>query len=514
VNLEPIRNALSNEPLLALSAGGATLACDARELIFADALGVQRLELREIRKVTHVEGHLVVTSSANSIRGVLNVSSSELKAFFADVQTLRKQRDASAPPLLESRFKAGASEQLPRSSLERPLISPLEQTGSLPLEKLRVAPLEIPGFSVAIGAAPAEVIVPRVASVAIPTPVAAPSPIAAPVEDLLEYTPRPPKPNPRASRLSEREALPPPKPNPRAAAIQPPAAPALEPTPATPTARPVVPLENTGSSPLEKTVSSPPEKPRSAAPNNPRAAALKKSHRVTPAFPSVNLERFKLDLPALGQRLRDRMELQTPDLRFKLRRAAASAIDAVFNLILMWSATRIIGGRELETLLRLPVDTRADLNMLESLKDLLPLFIAGALSGVLVALAVGLLYAVVSELSPLRGTPGRHLMGLRLRLLSGARVSPAVVAARYLVNAMLLLVPSVLGLLPTLFALNGPAIALRSSLQLFGYANLAGLIVLLIGQLPVYGPHRTQTLADYLTDSILSNTPKAALLET
>ena len=506
MNLEPIRNALSNEPLLALSAGGATLACDARELIFADALGVQRLELREIRKVTHVEGHLVVTSSANSIRGVLNVSSSELKAFFADVQTLRKQRDAGAPPLLESRFKAGASEQLPRSSLERPLISPLEQTGSLPLEKPRVAPLEIPGFSVAIGAAPAEVIVPRVASAAVPTPVAAPSPIAAPVEDLLEYTPRPPKPNPRASRLSEREALPPSKPNPRAAAIQPPAAPALEPTPATPTARPVVPLEKTGSSPLGK--------PRSAAPNNPRAAALKKSHRVAPAFPSVNLERFKLDLPALGQRLRDRLELQTPDLRFKLRRAAASAIDAVFNLILMWSATRIIGGRELETLLRLPVDTRADLNMLESLKDLLPLFIAGALSGVLVALAVGLLYAVVSELSPLRSTPGRHLMGLRLRLLGNARVSPAVVAARYLVNAMLLLVPSVLGLLPTLFALNGPAIALRSSLQLFGYANLVGLIVLLIGQLPVYGPHRTQTLADYLTDSIASNTPKAALLET
>ena len=498
MNLEPIRHALSNEPLLALSAGDATLACDARELIFADALGVQRLELIEIRKVTHVEGHLVVTSSANSIRGVLNVSSSELKAFFADVQTLRKQRDAGATPPLESRFKAVASEQLPRSSLEKP----------------RVAALEIPGFNVAIGAAPAEVIAPRVASVAIPIPVAAPSPIAAPVEDLLEYKPRPPKPNPRASQPIEREQLPPPKPNPRAAAIQPPTAPALEPTPATAAAleqprsqaRPAVPLEKPGSSP--------PEKLRSAAPNDPRAAALKKSRRAAPAFPSLNLERLKPDLPALGRRLRNRLELQTPDLRFRLRRAAASAIDAGLSLALMWGATRIIGGRELETLLRLPVDTRADLNMLESLKDLLPLFIAGALSGVLVALAVGLLYAVISELSPLRGTPGRHFMGLRLRLLSGIRVSPAVVAARYLVNAMLLLVPSVLGLLPTLFALNGPAIALRSSLQLFGYANLTGLIVFLIGQLPVYGPQRTQTLADYLTDSIVSDTPKAAQLET
>ena len=182
MNLEPIRHALSNEPLLALSAGDATLACDTRELIFADALGVQRLELIEIRKVTHVEGHLVVTSSANSIRGVLNVSSSELKAFFADVQTLRKQRDAGATLALESRFKAVASEQLPRFSSEKPLISPLEQTGSSPLEKPRVAALEIPGFNVAIGAATAEVIAPRVASVAIPIPVAAPSPIAAPVE--------------------------------------------------------------------------------------------------------------------------------------------------------------------------------------------------------------------------------------------------------------------------------------------------------------------------------------------
>ena len=265
---------------------------------------------------------------------------------------------------------------------------------------------------------------------------------------------------------------------------------------------------------LEKTVAAPLEQRRNAALSASRTAAPARPRRVAPALPSVKLELPKFDLTAIRQRLQGRLARQTPNVRFNLRRAAASAIDAALSLALMWGATRIIGGRELETLLRLPNDTRADLSMLESLKDLLPLFIAGALSGVLAALAAGLLYAVIAELSPLRGTPGRHLTGLRLGLLSGARVTPAVVAGRYLVKAMLLLVPSVLGLLPTLLALNGPAIALRSSLQLFGYANLAGLIVLLIGQLPVYGPGRAQTLADYLTDCIVRDAPKAVLLET
>ena len=504
MNLEPIRNALSTEPLLALGAGDATLACDAKELVFADALGVQRLELIDIRKVTHVEGHLVVTASASSIRGVLNVNSSELKAFFADVQTLRKQRDAGLMQPLESRFKPAEPSLV--SPLEKPLVSPLEKTGLSPLEQSSPAALEIPGFKLGLSAASAEVIAPRVTPAVIPAvpisvPTTEPIPAAAPVEDFLQYQPRPPKPNPRASQRAQPEGLPPPKPNPRAAMIPP--APALEPVPATiseqpvqrqpaaapeqpkPQAQPIAPLEKTGSAPLDKL--------RAAQLEPPRAATAKKSRVAKPP-------RASLDLTALWQSLQNRFAQASPDLRFNLRRTAASAIDAVFSLLLMWVVTRIIGGRELETLLRLPSDTRADLSMLESLKDLLPLFIAGALSGVLAALAAGLLYAVVSSLSSLRGTPGKHFLGLGLTLLGGARASPAVIAGRYLVAAMLLLVPSVLGLLPTLIALNGPPIALRSSLQLFGLANLAGLIVLLIGQLPVYGHERSQTLADYLTD--------------
>ena len=555
MSLEPIRHASPSEPLLLLSAGDATLSCNARELIFADALGVQRLALHEIRKVTHVEGYLVVTSSTNSIRGVLNVSSSDLKAFFADVQTLRKQRDAALVQPLESRFKPAPLEKLG--------IAPLEKPNSSSLERPIPAPAQIPGFSMGISAAHAEMISPRVAPAAVPAtrvqPIPAessPVPTAAPVEDLLQYQPRPAKPNPRANLRSEREELPPPKPNPRAVVIQTPAptvssapapivppaeisqalvndlrreprAAAFETPPQTARAVPldtprVAPpsgagsarLEKKGAGPLEKTGSSPLEKPRVAATSQPRAAVLTQPRRIAPTLPSVKLELPKVDASAVWQRLRGHLARQTPDLRFHLRRAAASAIDAALSLALMWGATRIIGGRELETLLRLPSDTRADLSMLEPLKDLLPLYIAGALSGVLIALAAGLLYAVISELSPLRGTPGRHFMGLHLRLLSGARVSPAVVAARYLVKAMLLLVPSVLGLLPTLIALNGPAIALRSSLQLFGYTDLAGLIVLLIGQLPIYGPQRAQTLADYLTDCIVRDAPKAAPLET
>ena len=539
MNLEPIRNALSTEPLLVLSEGDATLACDAKELIFADALGVQRLELREIRKVTHVEGHLVVTSNANSIRGVLNVDSSELKAFFADLQTLRKQRDVSAAPLLESRFKP-APEQLPRLPLEKPLISPLEKTGSSPLEQPRAvplekpspAPLEIPGFSVALGAASAEVIAPRVPPAPIQAPAVAqavpaePSPAAAPIEDLLQYQPRPPKPNPRANPQIEREQLTPPKPNPRAAVTQPPAAPPPQPTPSPastperpaaapeqprPQERPAEPLEKISAVPLEKPRPAPLEKTAPAPLYKPRAVPLEQPQAPIPKKPRVAAKpRVSLDFPALLKGLQGRLAQATPDLRFNLRRAAASAIDGVFSLILMWGATRIIGGRELETLLRLPVDTRADLNMLISLKDLLPLFISGALSGVLSALAAGLLYTLVAHLSPPRGTPGKYFLGLRLTLLGGARVTPAVLVGRYLVNAMLLLVPSVLGLLPTLIALNGPAIALRSSLELFGYANLGGLIVLLIGQLPIYGPQRAQKLADYLTDCIVSDAPEAA----
>lgn len=497
--LEPIRHALSSEPLLALSAGEATLACDATQLVFADALGIQRLTLRDIRKVTHVEGHLVVTSSDQSIRGVLNVESSELKAFFADLQTLRKQHDAGSAQSLESRFKP------------------------VPLEKPGSSPLEIPGFSVGLSAAPAEVISPRVAPATSPVepPRVEPSPTLAPLEDLLQYQPRPAKPNPRANLRAQREELPLPKPNPRAAVQQ-------TPTPTAPSV-PAPPFE-TSQAPLsapprepraialepspQTSRAAPLETPRIAAPNKPRADVLAQPRRVAPVLPNFKLEPPKVDLPAVWQRLRGRLTQASPDLRFHLRRAAASAIDAGLSLALMWIATRIIGGRELETLLRLPSDTRADLSMLESLKDLLPLFIAGALSGVLAALAAGLLYALIAELSPLRGTLGRHLMGLRLTLLSGARVSPAVVAGRYLVNAMLLLVPVLLGLLPTLLALNGPAIALRGSLQLFGYANLAGLIVLLIGQLPVYGATRAQTLADYLTDCIVRDAPKAPPLET
>jgi hypothetical protein len=523
MNLEPIRNALSTEPLLALGAGDAVLACDAKELVFADTLGVQRLELRAIRKVTHLEGQLVVTSSADSIRGVLNVESAELKAFFADVQTLRKQRDAGVTQPLESRFKPAVPESLSRS--------PLEQTASAPLEVTVPAALEIPGFKVGLSVAPAEVKAPRVAPAVIPAaPISIspiePLPVAAPVKDFLQYQPRPPKPNPRAVARVEPEGLPPRKPNPRAAVVPPAGAPALEPAsaaipqqpaPEPPSvsvapeqprrqARPTAPLEKTGSAPLEKTGSPALEKSRAAPIQRPRAAPLEQPRVAKPAQASI-------DVSAIWQGLQNRFAQASPNLRFNLRRTAASAIDAALSLLLMWMATRIIGGRELETLLRLPSDTRADLSMLESLKDLLPLFIAGALSGVLIALAAGLLYAVVSALSPLCGTPGKHLMGLRLTLLDGARAGPAVIAGRYLVAAMLLLVPSVLGLLPTLIALNGPAIALRSSLQLFGTANLAGVIVLLIGQLPIYGRERSQTLADYLTDCTVRDAPKTAALE-
>ncbi len=540
MNLEPIRKSLSTEPLLALSAGEATLACDATQLVFADALGIQRLTLRDIRKVTHVEGHLVVTSSDQSIRGVLNVESAELKAFFADLQTLRKQRDAGLAQVLESRFNPASLETPGTASLETPGIASLETP--IPAQPV------IPGFSIGLSNAPAEVLPPRVEPIpatnpAPPSepPLVEPPPTLAPIEDLLQYQPRPAKPNPRANLHAQREELPPSKPNPRAAVqqITAPTAPGVPAPPFETSQAPVnVPppepraialemprvteqpkdrpaaLEMPRAAPLEKTGLPPLEKPRSAAPNQPRTAALTQPRRVAPALPSVKLELPKLDLNAVGQHLRGRLERQTPALRFNLRRIAASAIDAALSLALMWGATRIIGGRELETLLRLPNDTRADLSMLESLKDLLPLFIAGALSGVLAALAAGLLYAGISELSPLRGTPGRHFLGLRLILLSGARVSPAVVAGRYLVGVMLLLVPSVLGLLPTLLALNGPAIALRSSLQLFGYANFAGLIALLIGQLPIYGATRVQTLADYLTDCIVRDAPKAAKLET
>ena len=547
--LEPIRNALAGEPLLALSAGEATLACDATELIFADAAGVQRLTLRDIRKVTHLEGHLVVISSEQSIRGVLNVESAELKAFFADVQTLRKQRDAGLAQALESRFRP--------VPLETPGTAPLETQNPSPLEQPVPSQPVIPGFSVGISAAAAAPLAPiaRAAPAAIPAPRAEPisaepprvepPPTAAPIEDFLQYQPRPAKPDPRAGLRAQREELPPAKPNPRAA-VQPaatPTAPSIA-APSIPAPSPeasqaplsapqraahaatLEPSPTTRSAPLERTVLPSLEKPRSATPSQPRADVLTQPRRVAPAPPSLTklpklelpkLELPKLDLTAVGERLRGRLAQSSPALRFNLRRTAASAIDAALSLALMWGATRIIGGRELETLLRLPNDTRADLTMLESLKDLLPLFIAGALSGVLAALAAGLLYAVIAQLSPLRGTPGRHLMGLRLTLLGDARVSPAVVAGRYLVTAMLLLVPSLLGLLPTLLALNGPAIALRSSLQLFGYANFAALIVLLIGQLPIYGANRTQTLADYLTDCIVRDAPKvpaAAPLET
>jgi RDD family len=189
------------------------------------------------------------------------------------------------------------------------------------------------------------------------------------------------------------------------------------------------------------------------------------------------------------------------------RHMLAVLIDGASVFLIAWIVTRFIGGRELETLLRFPSTVRLDAGLLQSLKDLLPAIIASALTAVLTGVAVGAAYMLGSALTPLRGTPGERVMGVQVTDVSGAPVTIAALGARYAVNVMLFVAPGILGLLPTLVSLSGPAASLRSPLTLFGFSIWVGVVLLLLGQLPVFGG-RGQTLAEYLSDCKINSAPK------
>jgi uncharacterized RDD family membrane protein YckC len=576
-DLERLRSALGGEPSLVLFTESAAMGCDALELVFVDRRGLQRLKLKEIKKVTHVSGDLVVTGDAVTIRGAFPVESDTLKAFFADVQTLRKRREKGLEATIHSVFS-------PPGTTKPQLEPPSESREPVAASK----PQEIPGFSLGLSPAleaalPAPVkpaaplqVTPPVAAVSAPTPAPEPSvpptPRAAELDDWS--LPRTPKPNPRAGLAPQRETLPPPKPNPRVVPVQPVSpveAPPIEAKAAEPMPEPFkdVPFSTgmnssqTVASTLEPAIPAPllesplasipqlePSRPARATPSSseiaeptmpkPQAVArgteVQKESRpipkskastsrpnatstrpATPKFTAPKLVAPKIDLPKLDTarftehlKARTLEGLKNAQTKGALlwRRIGAGAIDAALTAALMWLVTRFIGGRELETLLQLSNSARADIGLLNTLKDLLPLIIAGALSAVLAATAVGLLYNAGAELSPLRASVGKRALGLQLRSVQGGAPTLMATSARFLMKAMLVLVPAVLGLLPTLLAMNGPATALRSTLQFFSLSVWVSWAALLIGHLPIYGG-RGQTLPDYLTDCIVKPAPIA-----
>jgi hypothetical protein len=230
-------------------------------------------------------------------------------------------------------------------------------------------------------------------------------------------------------------------------------------------------------------------------------------------LPKLNPEEFNAALRRVGSGINSRVAAGSDRVATRVRNSMdwdglrrhmlAVLIDGAAVLALGWIVTRYLfsftGGRELETLLGFPSTVRLDTGLLQSLKDLLPAIIASALTAVLTSVALGAAYMLGAAISPLRATPGERFMGVQITDVSGAPVTIAALGARYAVNVMLLIAPGILGLLPTLVSLNGPATTLRSTIALFGLSVWVGVVLLLLGQLPVFGG-RGQTLAEYLSD--------------
>jgi RDD family len=394
-----------------------------------------------------------------------------------------------------------------------------------------------------------------------PEPTAPSAPSTSPVPTLEPMTqgildllsePRVPKPNPRVAKPVEKETLPPRKSNPRVInpstpqdasirTVEPPASntPRVKPSPnapesvhsrmdapSTPRARPITPMpaiEMTASpgrevsaARLARDASKSPKPASNPLSKSPRASA-KPVPRATPTtsrLPSLPKPAFKLpNLNAAMAAVRSRIEANTAastarDRRkpravaswdLLRRRLIASLVDAVAVLVLGWLVTRFVGGRELETLLRFPNSARADLGLLQTLKDLLPAIISSSLMSVIVSILVGAAYFVGFVLSPLRGTLGERVAGVETVDVSGAPPTLMALAARYAVGVMLLIAPPILGLLPTLVALNGQTATLRTTMSIFGFSLWVGGGLLVIGQLPVFGG-RGQSLNEYLSD--------------
>ncbi|NJK44886.1 MAG: hypothetical protein HC933_11880 [Pleurocapsa sp. SU_196_0] len=552
--------------------------------MFVDGHGLQRLKLRDLRKVTHHHDELVVSGESVSVRGKLAVDSAQIKAFFADVQTLRKRREAGLEAIITSAFNLHP----PRVESQAPPVSPA------PIEAPVLQPAsEIPGFQLGLStpvqelSAPSpRVEAPRTPPLETPAsvtpPVTSSTPPSAATEPWAE-TPRVPKPNPRVATPVQKESLPPPKANPRvtppvsappstpAARVDPPprTAPLAESTKApevvpssSPAPRhdePVMPFEVASPvpqltklpeaqssepeprlTPSSKSSTPPPSVPRPQSDSTPRIApsttkptsskskpattpnrsprALSAPKRSAPlTLPKFNPEGVNAALRRVGSGINSRVAAGGERVASRVRNSIAwdglrrhmlaVLIDGAAVLLIAWIVTRIVGGRELETLLRFPSTVRLDTGLLQSLKDLLPAIIASALTAVLTSVAVGAAYMLGFALSLLRGTPGERVMGVEVTDVSGAPVTIAALGARYAVNVMLFIAPGILGLLPTLVSLSGPATTLRSTLTLFGFSVWVGVVLLLLGQLPVFGG-RGQTLAEYLSDCKVTPQPK------
>jgi uncharacterized RDD family membrane protein YckC len=582
--LERLRSALGGEPALVMLTDSAALGCDALELVFVDANGLQRLKLRDIRKVTHADGELMVSSSQRvMVRGAFAVESTQIKAFFADVQSLRQRREQGESAALESAFSPEALRlATPKPAPEAkaaPEIPGFSLGGSAPLEAALIQPVPIEPVPIE----PSKPVIPaKLEPVPAPIPTSVQTPRREPqtdpafVDDFLAVQPRVPKPNPRAGLTTQKESLPPPKANPRVSApesVRPISTQPMptQPMPTQPVARakpltpelsaaeprsappvpapvPIVPappaqVEPKRSSQPQQTARAPgagpapatkpevtPAVPRRTAPQaeatprvrpvggsskpasrptvkRPDFSALMKSAQAGAATQlKVAQERAAGGLKAAQARGAPKL-LPSLDWDFLRRRFLAGLIDGLAVLVLCFLVTRFFGGRELETLLRLPGEARLDLQLLNSIKDLLPPIIAGALTAVLSATVVAGAYFVGLEVSPLRATPGKRLMNLEIvDVTNGQAATAAGLGARFFVKLLLLVVPPMLGLLPTLVAMNGSAVGLRGALGLFGALTWVGPIALLVGQLPLYGG-RGQSLADYLSNSLVKDRP-------
>ncbi len=592
--LERLRSALGGEPALVMLTDSAALGCDALELVFVDADGLQRLKLRDIRKVTHADGELMVSSSERvMVRGAFAVDSPQIKAFFADVQSLRQRREQGESAALESAFSPAAlNVAAPKPAPEvkaAPEIPGFSLGGSAPLEAASVPPISSLPAPIQPGRLePVKTVIPpQLEPVPAPIPAPVPEPTKTPeaaspppklepqtapafVNDFLAVQPRVPKPNPRAGLTTQKESLPPPKANPRVSPPEP-----VRPASAQPVAR-AKPMAAELSTPEPRSVapvSAPPvpappvptpaaqaEPKRTAQPQQPARASEARltpatKPEVTPAVPrrtAPQAEPTPRARPVGGpSKLASKPAVKRPDFSalmksaqagaatglkaaqeraaggmkaaqargapkllpdldwlFLRRRFLAGLIDGLAVLVLCFIVTRFFGGRELETLLRLPGEARLDLQLLNSIKDLLPPIIAGALTAVLAATVVAGAYFVGLEVSPLRATPGKRLMNLQIVDVTNGRAATAAgLGARFFVKLLLLVVPPMLGLLPTLVSMNGPAVGLRGALGLFGALTWVGPIALLAGQLPLYGG-RGQSLADYLSNSLVKSAPK------
>jgi uncharacterized RDD family membrane protein YckC len=508
--LERVRSALGGEPSLVLLTQTAALACDPLELVFVDNHGLQRLKLRDLRKVTHQHGELVVSGEGISVRGTLGVDSAQVKAFFADVQALRKRREAGLPALVTSAFSPAswrettkplpetlepplAQSSVPKmeaASLERP--RPDEPTPA-PINPVHIAPSdEIPGFQLGLSATstPARPPEPplrpsRAEPVPPPPPTArastltpmreAPSlePSASVVSDLLSE-PRVPKPNPRVAKPVEKESLPPPKANPR-----------------------VVAVARTGDNEAmhERSLA-----PQDGTPHVPTVA------RVT----SRSLQKPVMDWQALGKQAKVvvsginfgalegwRNWLNWDGFR---QRAMAGSFDGAVFFVLSWLVTRFVGGRDLESLLRMP-SLPSDSASIEITRDLLPVAVALGMSSLLACIALGIAYFVVLPLGPWRATLGERLVGLQVVSLKNALPKPLELAARFGVNLMLFITPPMFGLFLTLLSLNEPTNVLQARLTIFESATWVGVISLIVGQVPIWG--RGQSIGEYLSDTTL-----------